>query len=52
MEKAKELLKFSDGKIYEIANLVGYNDIYYFSYSFKKYTGHSPKEYRYDQKTD
>ncbi len=52
MERAKELLKFSDDKIYEIANLVGYNDIYYFSYSFKKYTGHSPKEYRNDQKAN
>lgn len=52
MEKAKELLKFSDDKIYEIANLVGYSDIYYFSYSFKKYTGLSPKEYRHDQKTE
>ena len=52
MEKAKELLKFSHAKIYEIATLVGYNDVYYFSYSFKKYTGTSPKEYRYDQKVD
>jgi len=52
MEKAKELLKFSDAKVYEIANQVGFNDIYYFSYSFKKYTGHSPKEYRNDQKTE
>jgi len=52
MEKAMELLKFSDDKIYEVANQVGYNDIYYFSYSFKKYTGLSPKEYRHDQKTE
>ena len=52
MEKAKELLKFSTVKIYEIATLVGYNDVYYFSYSFKKYTTFSPKEYRNDQKTE
>lgn len=52
MEKAKELLKFSTAKIYEIATLVGYNDVYYFSYSFKKYTTFSPKEYRNDQKTE
>lgn len=52
MEKAMELLKFSSGKIYEIATLVGYNDVYYFSYSFKKYTGQSPKEYRNDQKAE
>ena len=50
MEKAQELLCFSGQKIYEIANTVGYNDIYYFSYSFKKFTGQSPKEYRHDKK--
>jgi two-component system response regulator YesN len=50
MEKAQELLRFSTLKIYEISNTVGYNDIYYFSYSFKKYTGLSPKEYRHDKK--
>jgi two-component system, response regulator YesN len=49
MEKAKELLRFSNMKIYEIATNVGYNDVYYFSYSFKKYTGQSPKEYRNDK---
>jgi two-component system, response regulator YesN len=49
MEKAQEQLRFTTLKIYEIANKVGYNDIYYFSYSFKKYTGQSPKEYRNDK---
>lgn len=49
MEKAQEQLRFSSQKIYEIANNVGYNDIYYFSYSFKKFTGLSPKEYRNDK---
>lgn len=49
MEKAQEQLRFTTLKIYEIANQVGYNDIYYFSYSFKKYTGQSPKEYRNDK---
>ena len=52
IEKAQELLRFSPQKIYEIAQSVGYNDVYYFSYSFKKYTGLSPKEYRNDQKTE
>lgn len=52
MEKAKELLIFSNSKIYEIATLVGYNDVYYFSYSFKKYTKMSPKDYRNDKKTE
>ena len=46
MEKAKEILLNSQTKIIEIAHLVGYNDPYYFSHSFKKYFGVSPKEYR------
>lgn len=46
MEKAKELLKYSNQKIYEIAEEVGYSDVYYFSYSFKKYTSKTPKEFR------
>lgn len=46
MEKAKELLKFTNDKVINIASLCGYNEVYYFSYSFKKYTGMSPKEFR------
>lgn len=46
MEKAKELLRFSSKKIYEIAEEIGYSDVYYFSYSFKKYTLKTPKEFR------
>ncbi|MCK5387823.1 MAG: response regulator [Candidatus Izimaplasma sp.] len=46
MEKAKELLKYSDEKIITISKLCGYNEVYYFSHSFKKYTGLSPKEFR------
>lgn len=46
MEKAKELLRFSKEKIVNIAKLVGYNEVYYFSHSFKKYEGVSPKEFR------
>ncbi|WP_026391367.1 response regulator transcription factor [Haploplasma modicum] len=46
MEKAKELLLNTPNKIIEIASLVGYNDPYYFSHSFKKHLGLSPKEYR------
>ncbi|MBN2299935.1 MAG: response regulator [Acholeplasmataceae bacterium] len=51
MDQARELLKFTHKKISEIASIVGYNDVYYFSYSFKKYTKFSPREYRNDQKT-
>lgn len=46
IEKAKELLKFSDLKVVEVAKKVGYNDVYYFSHSFKKNTLKSPKEFR------
>lgn len=50
INKAKELLKYSNLKIVEIAQRIGYNDVYYFSYSFKKNTGCSPREYRKNEK--
>lgn len=46
MEKAKELLRTTDYRSYEIANEVGYSNAHYFSVSFKKMTGLSPSEYR------
>lgn len=46
MEKAKGLLKYSNEKIVIISKQCGYNEVYYFSHSFKKYTGMSPKEFR------
>lgn len=46
MEKAKELLKLTSLKQYEIAYAVGYADPHYFSGAFKKHTGDSPTEYR------
>ncbi|MBU0935882.1 MAG: response regulator [Spirochaetes bacterium] len=46
MEKAKELLATTGDRIVELAVQCGYRDVYYFSHSFKKYHGLSPKKYR------
>lgn len=46
MEAAKELLRTSNLKSFEIAEKVGYSEPNYFSYSFKKKFGQSPSEYR------
>lgn len=49
IKKAMELLKTTRKKSSEIAYGIGYNDPHYFSYLFKKITGHTPKEYRNDE---
>ncbi|WP_138754595.1 response regulator [Paenibacillus sinopodophylli] len=46
MEAAKELLRTTELKAFEIAEKVGFADANYFSLSFKKYAGVSAKEYR------
>ena len=44
--KAKELLRFTNDPVSEIAAEVGIDDLYYFSRLFKKLVGISPSEYR------
>ncbi|MCG7377712.1 response regulator [Paenibacillus sp. ACRSA] len=46
MEAAKELLRSSELKAFQIAERVGFAEPNYFSFCFKKHTGISPKEYR------
>ena len=45
IREAMKLLKCGEYKVYEVADMVGYKDITYFSTSFKKMTGVSPSEY-------
>ncbi|MEG0978115.1 MAG: response regulator [Bacilli bacterium] len=46
MEHAISLLANNNEKMFSIAQKVGYEDPYYFSHCFKKYTGVAPLEYR------
>lgn len=46
MRKAQELLLAADATLKEIAEQVGYGDVYYFSRLFKKFTGVSPSVYK------
>lgn len=46
MNKAKQLLKTSTLKIYEIAEQVGYSDFRHFSKTFKEIEGMTPGQYR------
>ncbi len=50
MEKAQELLRFSDLKISDISLKVGYSNQFYFSTCFKKYTGRTPNDFRSTKK--
>ncbi|MNS68145.1 putative response regulatory protein [compost metagenome] len=51
LTRAAELLEGTDLKLTDIAMLVGYSSSSYFSTSFKKYYGCSPKEYRETRQT-
>ena len=46
VHKAMELLRDCRVKVYEVAELVGYRDITYFSATFKKLAGMTPSEYQ------
>lgn len=46
IEKARRLLEKQEKKIYEIADMTGFEDTAYFSKVFKKYTGCPPREYQ------
>lgn len=46
MKEAMKLLSNCRYKVYEVAEMVGYRDVTYFSSSFKKIVGVSPSEYQ------
>lgn len=46
IREAMKFLKSGKFKVYEVADLVGYSNITYFSTLFKKVTGVSPSDYR------
>jgi two-component system response regulator YesN len=48
MERAKELLDYSNESIEKISEMVGYDSKSYFLKIFKKYFGMSPKDYKYN----
>ena len=50
IEKAKAYLKETDLKVYEVADILGFENVTYFSRFFKKHTGVSPKDYKESRK--
>ena len=46
MKRAKILLRDQSLKIVDVAEHLGFSNSYYFSHSFKKYAGLSPREYK------
>jgi two-component system response regulator YesN len=47
LKRAKELLRTTTLKAFEIADQIGYNDPHYFSQVFRKHTGLTPMEFRF-----
>lgn len=50
IERAKELLATTGGKLRDVAKLIGYRDEFYFNRRFKQSVGVSPKQYMYRRK--
>lgn len=50
ISQSKIHLRVQDYKIYEVGQMVGYDNEYYFSRVFKKHTGLSPRQYRSKQR--
>lgn len=46
IDKAKSLMMNAEIRLYEIAQMVGYQDVKYFSRLFKRHAGVTPAEYR------
>lgn len=46
MQKAKELLKTTSFKVYEVSEMVGYHNVEHFNRMFKKWNGITPAQYR------
>ncbi|MDO4616861.1 MAG: response regulator [Lachnospiraceae bacterium] len=46
IEQAKEILLSTDLKIYQVGEMVGYDDKYYFNRIFKRETGMTPGEFK------
>jgi len=45
-EAAQRLLRFTSLRCYEIAQRVGYSNVYYFHRQFRKRVGVTPRQYR------
>lgn len=46
MQEARRMLRETTMKVFEISDALGYETAHYFSYSFKRYAGKTPHQYR------